>query len=204
MPLCPHPPALRLAHSAPATLPFFLFLKMAKHIPGLKPVPWGDSPSSCNSFPYFLQVSAQNKPTSAVRLSLTTACPSSSPCFIFLHSLSPLAHYTFSSAPSTANIISLRTGTNKYLAHIRLSIHQTWVNKSLNRKTHPRPQSYSSGKSWEHVPVSASFSHSTVHPFSLMPHALSFYSHHHLQRGSLLVMPHSADKRFCTFFPLTV
>lgn len=148
MPLCPHLPALRLAHSAPATLPFFLFLKMAKHIPGLKPVPWGDSPSSCNSFPYFLQVSAQNPPL-PWGFPWPQLAPSSSLCFIFLHSLSPLAHYTFSSAPSTANIISLRTGTNKYLAHIRLSFHQTWVNKSLNRKTHPRPQSYSSGKSWK-------------------------------------------------------
>ena len=58
----PSPASMLLAHSAPAMLPFFLFLKMAKHSPGLKPVPWGDSPSSCDSFPYFLQVSAQNPP----------------------------------------------------------------------------------------------------------------------------------------------
>lgn len=124
MPLCPHLPALLLAHSAPATLPFFLFLKMAKHSPGLKPVPWGDSPSSCDSFPYFLQVSAQNPPL-PWGFPWPQLAPSSSPCFILLHSLSRLAHYTFSSAPSTANTISLRTRTNKYLAHIRLSIHQT-------------------------------------------------------------------------------
>ena len=120
----PSPASMLLAHSAPATLPFFLFLKMAKHSPGLKPVPWGDSPSSCDSFPYFLQVSAQNPPL-PWGFPWPQLAPSSSLCFILLHSLSPLTRYPFSSAPSTANTISLRTGTNKYLAHIRLPIHQT-------------------------------------------------------------------------------
>lgn len=43
------------AYSAPATLPFFLFLRIAQHIPASKSEAWGTSSTSRDSFPHFLK-----------------------------------------------------------------------------------------------------------------------------------------------------